>query len=215
MTNSQPSTEELGAAFEAALTAKGFSDPLKDAMYSIAPHFGHGSNWAICPLKTADEKAQLEAYKSEGGKNGLTTALVGPKGEAYIVLAPFQFVAETVRTAGLMPEAAVEGATILKNQALKKLHAYIEKGKPGEQGVIGIYNLNASQTITINGNTYPAFNLPFDVVAKTLKQGGYAFVLNGQVVDPEVAFGSPTQFFRCLREAPSRNALLVEVRKVR
>lgn len=87
----------------------------------------------------------------------------------------------------------------------------IKKIKTGYKGKIGIYCTNDSQTITVDGKTYPAFAISMKELCTICKRLQYGILVNNVVRDPMEVLKREDAVLKSLTVAPSSNALFITI----
>ena len=113
---------------------------------------------------------------------------------------------------GLVTSRDLELAGIHRKSALAKLENFMRKGK---QGKIGIYNLNDTPYISVEGVTYNAFCVTFVDLLTACVRNNYRLVLGGVPRTPDSVSNKVGEVIKRLEVAPSGRALFIEVCKAR
>ena len=87
----------------------------------------------------------------------------------------------------------------------------LNKLKKGYKGRIGIYCTNDSQTITIDGKSYPSYAVTLKELCAICINIGYGIVVGDKPRDPNEVVAKEDAVLESLTVAPSSNALLLEV----
>lgn len=90
----------------------------------------------------------------------------------------------------------------------------IKKLQKGYNGKIGIFCTNDSQSITVDGKTYPAFCVTLKELCAICSKLGYGFPMGGSLRTPEEVIQREDKVIENLTVAPSSNALFISIQKM-
>lgn len=90
----------------------------------------------------------------------------------------------------------------------------IKKLQKGYQGRIGIFCTNDSQSITIDGKSYPAFAVTLKELCAICTKLGYGMKMGGAMRTPNDVLAREDKVIENLTVAPSSNALFIEIAKM-
>lgn len=113
---------------------------------------------------------------------------------------------------GLLNMKDIKIATNHRQEACLDL---ANKMKKGYKGVIGIFCTNDSQTITVQGKTFPAYAITLNELCQICQKVGYGVEVNGKVYAPEQIMKKEEQVIGALTVAPSSNALFIKIAPMR
>lgn len=102
----------------------------------------------------------------------------------------------------LYTQRDLDEAITKREKAIAELDKYVKKNRGGN---IGIYNLNDSSAITIQGHTYKAFNVDIEALVAVCQANG----LQGIVKASQSM--TKSELLSKLSVAPSQNALLIQI----
>lgn len=124
----------------------------------------------------------------------------------------FEAYKKLIRVGGVdLKESVIENAKKRRNDALASLHKFLSEGKKGQ---VGFFNTNQSDTVTIDGITYPSFCLNARDFLGLAAQHGYKVRTNkGTTVQAADAMKKVVGFMSELKKSPSSNSVLVELIK--
>ena len=91
----------------------------------------------------------------------------------------------------------------------------IKKIQSGYQGRIGIFCTNDSQTITVDGNVYPAYAVTLKELCAICSKTGYGIKIGNIVRAPEQVLAKEDAVIENLTVAPSSNALFINIASIR
>lgn len=97
-----------------------------------------------------------------------------------------------------------------RQKHMVSLSKFMERGQSGK---IGIFNLNDVPRITVNGKTYPAYNVTITDLIGLCAKNGYNFVMNKKERTPAEVMKHLPEVMARLELAPSKNALFIEIKK--
>lgn len=86
-----------------------------------------------------------------------------------------------------------------------------KKMKSGYKGKIGIFCTNDSQTITVDGTTFPAYAVSLKELCVICQQCNYGIFINGSVRDPAEVMKREDAIIKASTVAPSSNALFIQI----
>lgn len=112
---------------------------------------------------------------------------------------------------GYITKSELEIASRHRQAALVDLEKYMAKGGTG---VIGIYNLNDSSRVVVDGKSYRAFCVTLPDLLAICVRNRYGLFLDGKVRTPGQVSRHIYQVVERLAVAPSNNALLVSIVKL-
>lgn len=114
---------------------------------------------------------------------------------------------------GFLSEAEIDKSIQLEQESANGLLRYLTRhfGKQGNrEAIIGIYNLNDSPTITINGTTYPAFGVTLAMLKAAIQASGLPITLGSVDLPSRLGLRDTRQSGSYIL-APSKNALLISL----
>lgn len=109
---------------------------------------------------------------------------------------------------GLIRSEDLKRATEHRQQAIQSLYNKMQSGYTGR---IGIYCTNDSQSITIQGKTFPAYAVTLSEMLQIAKRCNYGVPVNGVVRPPEEVLKREDAVLRAMEVAPSGNALFINI----
>lgn len=172
----------------------------------ILPNLINGCSWGF----VKDDNRDFVRCLNKIAKNPeLSCAKV--KG-GYLVIMNLNYLLDVLnKTAkGLVKNRDLELASKHRKEALSKLEKWMQKGKEGK---IGIYCLNDSPYITVDGVTYNAFCVTLVDLLSICVRNNYKLKLKGAPRSVDAVYKRINRVIGDLEVAPSGNALFVEVCK--
>lgn len=109
---------------------------------------------------------------------------------------------------GLIRPEDLQRANKHRQDAILSLY---NKMKTGYKGRIGIYCTNDSQSITIQGKTFPAYAVTLLEMLQVADNAGYGVLVNGSVRAPRDVASHEDAVLKALEVAPSGNALFINI----
>jgi len=172
----------------------------------VIPNLVNGCSWGFVNDSNEEFKKCLNAIQSN------------PNMSAYRVKGGYLFNMDmsylvsilTKVAGGFVTKRDLELAVQHRKQSLAYLEKFLKKGVGGK---IGIYNLNDSPRITVQGVSYPAFCVTMPDLLAACVRSGYGLKLGGKVRTPGQVNSHILQVVEKLEIAPSGNALFIEVCK--
>ncbi len=172
----------------------------------VIPNLVNGCSWGfvndsneefIKCLGAIQSNPNMSAYKIKGG---------------YLLNMNMDYLVSilTKVASGYVTKRDLQLAVEHRRQSLAYLEKFLKKGVGGK---IGIYNLNDSPRITVQGVTYPAFCVTIPDLLAACVRSGYGLKLGGSVRTPGQVNSHLLQVVERLEIAPSGNALFIEVCK--
>ena len=194
------------AAFQFAKALESYPEEVGMAVGTIIENFVNGCSWAFIP----DSNREYLTYSEMVEKNPEMTSVKVRGG--YLLTMNMDYLIQVLRrTAGnYVTPKDLELASAHRQEALVKLDKYM---KNKNQGVIGIYCLNDSPSITIDGIRYPALCVTLNDLLALCVRNGYYLKLGGHRRTPKEVAAHSREVISRLSLPPSRNALMIELCK--
>lgn len=172
----------------------------------IIPNLVNGCSWGFVNdsndeykkcLKAIQSNENMSSYKIKGG---------------YLVNMNMDYLLSILSriASGYVTPKDLQIASEHRRKALVDLEKFMRKGGSGK---IGIYNLNDSPRITVQGVSYPAFCVTMPDLLALCVRNGYGLRLGGNMRTPNQVASHIDQVIPRLQIAPSGNALFVEIAK--
>ena len=109
---------------------------------------------------------------------------------------------------GLLEPKDLEKASEHRKEAILSLAKKIQSGYRGK---IGIFCTNDSQTITVDGKTFPAYAVSLNELLQIVQRFGYGVVMDGAVRNASQVLQREDYVLKKLVVAPSSNALFIDI----
>lgn len=200
---------DLALELESRLRKENLNDGAIAILTMVLPNIVKGCPWAFVLESEAAEFTRLYGadISNSVGFNQQST------GNGVLVTVQVDRVATILNNIGLPDVFSKADYTDLvekRNSNINSLRKYLEKQQKAEPGkapsVLGIYNLNDYNQITLKGQTFPAFAVTYDDLGLALRMAGLPFrPLSGWAKQ----YGFDTD--STVLQAPSGNALLTRV----
>lgn len=176
------------------------------AMAQVQTNILNGCNWGI--VTNSSEREFLDVIQEIKAHPKMDIYKIK---EGYLIFMDFNFIFEVYDACA--PKALFnEKDKMIGIQNRKKALEDIEKFvSQGGRGLIGIYNLNDSNKVIINGNTVYSFSITLQDLLKVLKKYGYGVKAGQKVRTPEEVMKHLGSVLTVLGYAPSGRALMINI----
>ena len=184
-------------------------EDIQHAVVRYAENILNGCNWAFISKKSPTYAQETKAFehsslvKVYNVKNGV------------LIVTPMETILSILTR--VSPEIyTVKEKELALNFRQKSIENFVNFLRSGvKRAKIGIYNLNDSPNITINGKIYKAFNMDLASVCTYLRDAGYSLVIDGKLLPAEYALISDRYpvVHQYLEMAPSGNGLMLDIVK--
>jgi len=175
-------------------------------------HLPWGATWGFdTDINGGEEAAKRAALES--GNKAVTFQLVRGTVTEYLNSDDmFNNYKHLIKVGGVdVKDSTIQHAKKRRNDAMASLNKFLSEGKGG---LVGFFNTNQSDTITIEKVTYPSFCLNAKDFLGVAEQHGYKVrTSKGTVVTAGTAFQKVIGFMSELKKSPSSNSVLVELIK--
>lgn len=175
-------------------------------------HLPWGATWGFDTDIAGGEEAAQRAHETSDGKVITFKLRRGTVTEYLNSDELFNGYRHLIKIGGVeVKDSTIEKAKKRRNDALASLHKFLSEGK---QGQVGFFNTNQSDTVTIEGVTYPSFCLNARDFLGLADQHGYKVrTVRGTTVQAQAALKKVVGFMGELKKSPSSNAVMVELIK--
>lgn len=184
----------------------------EDVQHSVvryAENLMNGCNWAFISSKSPTFAKETEAFK----QSKLVTVYKVKNG--VLITTPLETILSILTRVSpeLYDVKAKEEALKFRSESYNNFVNFLRSGV--KQAKIGIFNLNDSPNITINGKVYKAFNIDLATACMYLRDAGYSLVIEGRPLQPAVALVADRypMVLERLELAPSGNGLMLDIIK--
>lgn len=174
----------------------------------VIVNFINGCSWAFVPDSNKEYPRYLESIQ----KNPQMSSTKIKNGYLYNINMDYLIQILRRTAGGYVTVRDLELATEHRNQALMSLEKFMKSGK---SGMIGIYCLNDSTSITIDGIRYPAFSVTLNDLLAMCVRNGYSVKLGGKNRTPNEVSAHAREVLSRLMMSPSGNALMIGISKSR
>ena len=184
------------------------------AITAISKNVLNGCSWEFV-RNTSDIRSELDAFRnSKSCELKEVTYSHDKKISGYLVY---------MNLNRLVSILAKEGMGVFDQAALNKAVEHRKKAivdcaklmNQGYRGRLGIYCTNDSSTITVDGNSYPAFALTLEELCDICGQRNYGFPVRGVVRSPAEVKAKADGVIKACIVAPSSNALFIDIAPMR
>lgn len=182
---------------------------IQHAIVRYAENVMNGCNWAFLSNKSVSYRSELESFK----KSSIVTVYEVKNG--VLITTPLETILSILTRVSpeLYTKDAKEEALKFRKKSVENFVSFLRSGV--KEAKIGIFNLNDSPNITVNGKIYKAFNMDLANVAMFLKSAGYSIRIEGKKLPAQNVL-VPERYPIALKKlelAPSGNGLLLEIVK--
>ena len=182
-------------------------DDVQHSVVRYAENLMNGCNWAFISSKSPTFALETKAFE----KSSLVTVYRIKNG--VLITTPMETIFSILTRVSpeLYDAKAKEEALKFRTKSVENFVSFLRSGV--KQAKIGIFNLNDSPNIAINGKVYKAFNMDLANVAMFLRDAGYSLVIGGRKIPASYALIQenypklPSQ----LELAPSGNGLMLDI----
>lgn len=182
-----------------------FGDDYTTFAMAVVPTIPLGCSWGFFTDK------QFEDFHVAANKLPEGISVFQVTG-GWLVFADYGLLVERLRqVAPIFTPETLRSADQHRVDSQKRLAKHLAKGYPEVR--LGFFSMNESPTITINGQSYPAFNVDYGTLCEFAGQYGYRLVFGDSALDPDQALGYAQEALKYCRLAPSGNSLLMVLRK--
>lgn len=184
-------------------------DDVQHSVVRYAENIMNGCNWAFISsksptfskeVKSFEKSKVVKVYKINGG---------------VLITTPMETVLSILSRVSpeLYSPKTVEAALAFRRKSTENFVKFLRSGVKNAK--VGIFNLNDSPNITINGKVYKAFNIDLAMAAMFLRDAGYSLVIQGRKIPAQNALIEERYpvFLQQLELAPSGNGLMLEIAK--
>lgn len=198
--------------FEDALSSKPIEEQI--AVGLISKNVLNGCSWEF--VRTNPEIRQnLDAFKNSKVCNVQKVTYNHQQGiYGYLVYMQMNHLCNLLGPAnnGPLEDRDLQIATHHRNEAIQSL---AKKIKSGYMGRIGIFCTNDSQSVTVNGKTFPAYAITLKELCTICSQLNYGILINNNVRKPNEVLEREDGVIERLTVAPSSNALFIDIAPLR
>lgn len=182
---------------------------IQHTIVRYADNVMNGCNWAFISNKSISYRSELESFK----KSSIVTVYEVKNG--VLITTPLETILSILTRVSpeLYTKEAKEAALNFRKKSVENFVSFLRSGV--KEAKIGIFNLNDSPNITVNGKIYKAFNMDLANVAMFLKSAGYSILIEGKKLPAQNVL-VPERYPIALKKlelAPSGNGLLLDIVK--
>lgn len=179
------------------------------AIVQCVPNIVNGAFWGFCNV---DEAMKFQ----EGLKANKNVSVKKIKGGCLVEVSP-EYLLTTMRS--IDPTLTDQkGVTNIKEGIAKarvefdKFLARKAKDSAYTGGLLGIYCINDTPTISYNGERYPAFRVDLSTALKGLAKYGYSVVINGKKI-PASKVTSIKELCQNMMVSPTNTGVFITISK--
>lgn len=206
MSNENISAQERAASEEFANRMLNYPIEEQIAVGLVSANILNGCSWEFT-------RNNIDVRRNMGAFNESETCSAVKVGNGYLVSMVMGRIVQILakEAMGIFNEKDLHLAQEHRKEALISLD---KKLKSGYQGKMGIFCTNDSTTITIDGNRYPAYAVTLQELLSICVRNGYGIVCD-KVRTPQEVAANCSKVIERLHMAPSGNALLIEIRRLK
>lgn len=201
------SAEELGKR------ASQLPESTQVAIITVLPNIVNGAFWGFTTVKEMQKDA--EALKTD--KN-ITLRKIGKKDDVIVEVDPNYLVKAVSLVGG---DAVISKSTVERMKdgiarGIADIEKFlIHKGKKGNfEGLIGVYCVNDTTSITYKGVSYPSFRVPLARVLQACNKYKYMVEVGGKYVTPQQAMQSGQALFDSVILSPTKTGAFIKIKSV-
>lgn len=180
------------------------------AVGAISKNVLNGCSWEFV-RKSRDFMENMDAFKASRNVNLQEVVYDHGRGvSGFLVVMNMNYLCNLLarEAPGLIRQEDLKRATEHRQQAIQSLY---NRMKSGYKGRIGVYCTNDSQSITIQGKTFPAYAVTLREMLQVADRAGYGVFVNGSVRSPKDVARHEEAVLKALEVAPSGNALFINI----
>lgn len=213
---SQEITEEQEAAGNKRINEFINSLPESDSIVfaMTSQHLPWGATWGYDTDINGGVRASKRAASESNGKVVTFDLLRGTVTEYIDSDALLNNYRKLISLGGLnLPDSVIQNAKKRRNDAMASLNKFLAEGNDGQ---VGFFNTNQSDTVTKDGVTYPSFCLNVrDFLGLAGKYNYDVVTSKGTRLPAREAFVKMVGFMSELEKSPSSNSVFVTLKKAK
>jgi len=132
----------------------------------------------------------------------------------YLVYMKMDHLCKLLSPANMGP-VSDEDLSIASRHRQEAQATLVKKLRTGYKGLIGIFCTNDSQTVTVDGQTYPAYAITLKELCVICKECGYGIMIKGINRNPDDVLAREDAIIKAATVAPSSNALFISIAPLR
>lgn len=189
---------------------------VQHAITRFLPNLINACNWSFVPKVEEGTHGYKELKESLEVLNKSNWVEVIPLRNGYLLTASLDTLMGIASRVApeIFSNEEKEVAVAFRQKSVENFIKFLRSGV--SEARIGIYNLNDSPNITINGRIFKAFALDLANVAMYLNSAGYDLVIEGRRLPSSYALipEKYNQILQRLEMSPSQNGLMLDIVKV-
>lgn len=209
MNNVNDQTMKAANLFADKLSAK-YPHEVQVGVGVIGTNFLNGCSWEFVRHNAEVERNKAAIMNNSNMDLHVVTYNHKTKTTGYLVSMNLNYLVSIYSDCapGLIDKKLLDMAAVHRKEAIIGLANLMSKGYRDR---IGIYCTNDSQSITVDGKTYPAFAVSLGEFLQLCNRYNYGVEASGSIYTPEVISGNAASFIKALTVAPSSNAIFVRI----
>ena len=199
-------SSDMDAAKRFAIALSNYPSEVSFGVCSVIPNLPNGCSWTFIKegdvsheklIKSINNNKKMESIKIRG---------------AYLYCIDMDHLLNILSKVGqgYITDGVLKMASEHRQKALASLEKFMRSGKVGK---IGIYNLNDTNNVVVNGIRYPAFCVTIQDLLALCVRNGYCLKLGQVKRTPKQVYERLADVVGRLEVAPSNNALFIEITK--
>lgn len=194
---------------EDAKRAQNLPASLQFAIVTLLKNIPNGAFWGFTSY--TDAKKYAEALKQD---SNIAARRIGKDDAVLIEISPdYLLKAVSAVDATLLNQTDIQnmqkGIATAGAQMEKFL---ISKADKNYSGLVGIYCINDTPTITYKGTAYPAFRINIMTALNALANWGYCVRVGDKFVTPQVAAQAGADLFASMQLSPTSTGIFMQVK---
>lgn len=180
------------------------------AVMTISKNVLNGCSWEFVRNNQEVRKA-VDKFKSNPNCDIKEVAYSHDKKiYGYLVLMSLNRLVEILAKEGMgvFTQEDLNAAVEHRKQAVQSCAKLMKKNYKGR---IGVFCTNDSQTITVDGTSYPAFAITLNELCDICNNMGYGFMLGNKIRQPADVKAHIDAVIKACTVAPSSNALFIDI----
>lgn len=199
---------KAASQFEKALANAAVEEQLAAAL--VAENLLFGASWAFCRADEVFEKYEGDFRKSENCSIQKITYNPETGEKACLVYITMGRILELLGPDNGGPLTA-DDLALSKKMREESGIALIDRLKSGYVGKIAIYYINDTMSVTVNGETFPAYTVSIKELCHFCARVGYGIVIGGIPRDPMEVLKREDAVLETLLLTPGNNGLFIEI----
>lgn len=200
--------QKIAKEFERALTDKPIEEQLAASI--VTNNIFNGCSWEFCRMDSLLRRYEAEFTQSKTCSLHKITYDREQEVQGYLVYMKMDRLLELLGPNNNGP-LRTSDLEIVKQQREAALETLLRRILSGYIGKIGIYYTSDTQTVTVQGRSFPACAITLQELCSVCLMKGYGIVVDGEPRDPKQVLQRENAVIEALMPAPSANALFIDI----